>query len=187
MTKFSFSPVRSLAVGLVLAGCSFPGARTAPSPETIAAEWSVVVDQAAVEVQSSRYASADRMLLDFQQRYQSSPQAQEASFYRALYKLDPGNPAASSHDAGALLESFLASTTVSPHRGDAAVLKRVAAALDAKPAVVTVTTPVKEVVVAAPKSDLVAKDEEIAKLKDDLAKANAELERIRRRLAMPKP
>ena len=40
--------------------------------------------------------------------------------------------------------------------------------------------------VSPPKDDK-AQSEEIARLKDELAKANAELERIKRRLAQPKP
>jgi hypothetical protein len=39
----------------------------------------------------------------------------------------------------------------------------------------------------APRPDTGAKDEEIARLREELSKANAELERIRRRLATPKP
>jgi len=38
-----------------------------------------------------------------------------------------------------------------------------------------------------PKPDDKAKDEELQRVKDELAKANAELERIKRRLTQPKP
>lgn len=186
MTSFPARLAMLTAVVAALGACAVPGVRTTPSPEAIAGEWTAVGTQAAQEVQAGRYAAADQLLADFQQRYPSSAEAPEARFYRALYRLDPANPAASIREGAALLDSVLAAPVTTPHRGDAAVLRRLAASLEAKPTVVTVAAP-KEAAAPAPRVDTAARDEEIARLRDDLAKANAELERVRRRLATPKP
>lgn len=180
---------RLVATGLLLAGCSLPRMHSGPSPEAIAGEWTVVLDQAGQEVQAGRYASADQLLLGFQQHYPSAPQSGDASFFRALYKLDPANTTASSHDASVLLDAALSAPAPATRRADALALRRIAAALEAKPSVVTVVVPGKETPAASSRADAASKekDEEIARLKEDVAKANAELERIRRRLATPKP
>jgi hypothetical protein len=179
-------PLRLFAASLLLGGCALANPQTAPSPEAIAAEWSVVLAQAGAEVASNRYSGAERLLVDFQQRYPTAPATQTATFYRALFRLDPANPAASPRDAVVLLDTYLASPTDSARRADALALRRVAVALDAKPAVVTVAAP-KEKESPAARTDTGAKDEEIARLREELSKANAELERIRRRVSTPKP
>jgi hypothetical protein len=183
------SRVRSALLGLclTLSACVLPAARTTPSPERIAAEWTVVWAQAAQEVQAGRYDGAEQLLLEFQQRYPASAQAPEARFYRALYKLDPSNPVGSPRDAVTLLDSTVGAPATTPHRADAAALRRVAIALDAKPAVVTVTTPAKDGAASPARVDTSARDDEVAKLREELGKANAELERVKRRLAAPKP
>jgi hypothetical protein len=138
-------------------------------------------------VASNRYQGAERLLVEFQQRYPSAPATQTATFYRALYRLDPANPAASPHEAIVLLDTYLVSPSDTTRRADALALRRVASALEAKPAVVTVAAPKdKEKDSPAARSDT-AKDEEIARLREELSKANAELERIRRRVSTPKP
>jgi hypothetical protein len=183
------SLVRSAVLGLcvTLSACALPAARTTPSPERIAAEWTVVDAQAAQEAQAGRYDGAERLLLEFQQRYPGSAQAPEARFYRALYKLDPLNPGGSLREGVTLLDSTVGAPTNTPHRADAAVLRRLAMALDAKPAVVTVTAPAKEGAATPARVDTSVRDDEITKLREALGKANAELERVKRRLAAPKP
>jgi hypothetical protein len=178
-----------LIAGLLLAGCALPSIRTGPSPDEIAAEWSVVVEQAGVEVQAGRYASADQLLASFQQQYPGAPQSSDATVHRALYKLDPTTPGASSRDASVLLDAALAGSPMLAHRGDLLALRRIASALETKPSVVTVSVPGRDAPVVSPRADvsLKDKDDEIARLKDDVARANAELERIRRRVATPKP
>ena len=176
-----------LAVGL--AACATLPRMTPPVAESTE-RWRVVVALADQHVAAGRYAEADRLLAEFGQSSMGTPEAPEATFYRALYRLDPANPAASPQESIGLLDAFLAMRIVSPHRTDAVVLRRIAVALGAKPEVVTVTVPRDATAVAPnpqPRADTAAKDEEIAKLKEELTKANAELERIRRRVATPKP
>jgi len=138
------------------------------------------MSQASQEAAAGRYGVADRLLTDFTSRYPASSEAAESMFWRAVFKLDPQNPNASTHDAGVLLDSYLANG-LAPRRGEAGALRRVVSALEAKPTVVQSATPAK----AADATPDKAKDDEIARLKDELAKANAELERIKKRLAQP--
>ena len=90
---------------------------------------------------------------------------------------------AAPREALALLDTYLSSTAGS-HRTEAQTLRRVAAALETRAAAATVAAQLKP---EPPKVEDKAKDEELQRVKDELAKANAELERIRRRLAQPKP
>jgi hypothetical protein len=163
---------------VTLGGCgALRNASTTPTTDEVESEWRTVAVQAGQEVQAGRYGAADRLLADFATRYAGTDPGAEALFRRALYRLDPANSSGSIREAEAMLDVYLASPLSIPRRNDAAALRRLAAALDARPAVVTVTTPASGG----------AKDEELGRLKDELAKANAELERIKRRLAAPKP
>lgn len=175
--------VRLTLLCLSLGGCATMGGGT-PSAMSAQNEWPTVSAQATQEAQAGRYGVADRLLADFASRYAGTEPAAEAQFWRALYRLDPANQSANPKEAAAMFDGYLASPVAGSRRSEALVLRRVAAALDARPAVVTVTTPAPA---AAAKPDNSAKDDEIARLKDDLSKANAELERIKRRLAAPKP
>ena len=153
----------------------------APSPTE--SEWAGSLTQTWQEVGAGRYAVADRLLADFATRHPGSVEAMDATYWRAVYKLDPANPTSSAHDAIALLDAYLASGQT-PHRLEAQAMRRVALALEARP---KESAPASATgTVSQPKDDK-AQSEEITRLKDELAKANAELERIKRRLAQPKP
>lgn len=175
-----------LLVLALVAGCGMLPRTSAPVPNS-AQTWAAVLAQAEQQVYAGHYASADRLLAEFHQAHLGTPEAPEALFYRALFRLDPANPSASPQEAIGLLDAVVALRVVSPHRNDAIALRRIAVALDAKPVVVNVTAPREPAAATAPRAESGAKDEEIARLREDLAKANAELERIRRRLATPKP
>jgi hypothetical protein len=113
----------------------------------------------------------------------------DSLYWRAIAHLDAANTSGSTDSAVHFLNEYLAVGTVQKHRveatvfrqlaRDALLLARVQAALSQqKPD--TVKVPVTRV----------ARDEEalreIQRLKDQLARANEELERIRRRLASPR-
>ena len=172
--------VRSAVVVAALTGCSTGQTRLAEPVPAGRTEWTSWLLQASQEAAAGRYAVADKLLADFTLRFPASPEAADAMYWRALYKLDPSNGSAAPHDAAVLLDGYLASGTAA-RRTEAQTLRRVAGVLDAR-AVAASTTPVKADVV---KVDDRARDEEIQRLKDELAKANAELERIKRRLAKP--
>jgi hypothetical protein len=129
----------------------------------------------------SRTGEADRALSAFERRYPGSPEAAEVAYWRALLKLDPNN-AAAVRESVTMLESYLATAPSGTHRTEAAVLRRLGLALEQRNAALAAVPPV-----AAVRPEDKARDEEITRLRDELSKANAELARIRRRLARPRP
>ena len=156
-------------------GSATPLATPAP-----AMEWPAVVTQAATEVSAGRYGVADRILTDFTTRYPASGEGTESMYWRALFKLDPSNPNASPREAGVLLDNYMSNASA-PHRTEAVTLRRLATTLETRSAAAAAPTAAKPDAPAADKS----KDDEIARLRDDLARATAELERIKKRLAQP--
>lgn len=171
-----------LALTLVVSACTTaraPLANPAPAPRS---EWNAWLVQASQEATAGNYAIADRLLTDYGSRFPATPEAAEAMYWRALYKLDPSNAATAPKDAGVLLDGYLGSGA-STHRAEAQTLRRVATALEAAKGATAVTPTKTEVV----KVDDKAQAEEVARLRDELGRANAELERIKRRLAQPKP
>ena len=174
---------KTIAAALVLGGAACIPSRSqptaAPAP-TAASEWPRAFGQAAADARESRLPAADRVLTDFAARFPGSPEASEVPYWRALLKLDPANPAAS-HEALLILDAYLADTTPRQHRTEAATLRRLQSALEARTAALAAIPPAPVV-----KPEDRAKDDEIQRLRDDLAKANAELARIKRRLARPK-
>jgi hypothetical protein len=174
----------SLALALSLGACTTAQPRLAePAPAlTARAEWAPWLLQASQEAGAGNYAVADKLLTDYGTRYPASPEAAEAMYWRALYKMDPSNPVSAPHDAAVLLEGYLASGTTT-HRAEAQTLRRVASSMETQVHPVSPTTTKTDVV----KVDDKARDDELARLRDELSRANAELERIKRRLAQPKP
>ena len=117
----------------------------------------------------------------------------EALYARGLAHLDPANANGSLDSATALLDAYLAYTGVIERRPEAEAmlslaltalqLFRVEAALQRERAETDTVVQVRE----GPRTRDGAALREIQRLKDELSKANAELERIRKRLADPKP
>ncbi len=144
------------------------------------------------------------MLAGFATRYPTSDEALEASYWRALFELDPSNRAESVSGSMALLDAYLADTRPREHVLEATALRRVAGQLDAlnrlaasaiaqakdANAAAAIARALSDARIEPPRAaaeSTSTADAEIKRLKDELAKANAELERIRRRLAQPPP
>jgi hypothetical protein len=68
------------------------------------------------------------------------------------------------------------------HRTEAATLRRLALALEQRNAALAAIPPS-----VVPRPDANAREEEMQRLRDELAAANAELDRIRRRVSRPRP
>ncbi len=177
-----FTRASALATGsLLLAACTV---RRVEPPTPAMSEWTSTFPQVTQEAQASRWAAADRLLTDFAARHPGTAEAAETLYWRAVFRLDSANPTSSPHDAAALFESYLASPAGGAHRAEATALRHLANSVETRLATAnTSAAPVQSQPAAADK----AKDEEMQRLRDELAKANAELERIRRRLAQPKP
>ncbi|HET7189393.1 MAG TPA: hypothetical protein VFI52_14685 [Gemmatimonadaceae bacterium] len=191
MTTPKIRAFSALAALLVTGGCAQLRAANA-SPAPMEGQLSASLQQAEREVVSSRFGVADRMLADFALGHPNTPEAVETAYWRALFMLDPANQTASRRDAIAMLDSYLNAPVIVMHRGSAAALRRIAAALD-RPVPVAAANPPSPAPSprAEPKADTKAedksRDEEVQRLKEELAKANAELERIKKRVAQPNP
>lgn len=161
---------------MILSGCvPFHQA----NPPTYAMEWPSMLRHASLAADSGNYANADRVLTDFAAQYPRTREAHEILFWRALYKLDPGNKTASITDGLATLDKYLADTAAIIYRPEASVIKRLA--------VTTQVLQAKALTPALRDTTIIrtSNEAEISQLKEQLAKTNAELERIKKRLANP--
>jgi len=177
-------PPAALALVVLLIGSGCLPTHTTPSKPveaTAQSEWPAVYARAMADANESRTTEADRALSAFAQRYPSSPEASEVMYWRALLKLDPANSTAV-RESITMLESYLATAPAGTHRTEAGVLRRLALALEQRNATIAAIPPATAV-----RPEDKARDDEIARLRDELSKANAELDRIRRRLARPRP
>lgn len=179
----------ALAAFLLTTGCAQLRAANA-TPAPMEGRLGASLQQAEREAASSRFGVADRVLADFALAHPNTPEAIETAYWRALFMLDPGNQTASRRDAIEMLDSYLNTPVIVMHRGSATTLRRIAVALD-RPAPVAVAPAAAPAPRAEPKADTKAddksRDEEVQRLKEELAKANAELERIKKRVAQPNP
>ena len=173
-----------LCLGSLLLSACNTGQQHLMVPAPGPMEGMTTIAQAAQEANAGRYAVADKLLSDYIARYPSTSEAADALYWRALYRLDPANPNASPHDAAQLLDGYI-STSTGTHKTEAQALRRVAVSMENRAVANANSSAVPKL--EPPKPEDKAKDEELQRVKDELAKANAELERIKRRLAQPKP
>jgi hypothetical protein len=129
-----------------------------------------------------------------QRKHDWSPEAAADSLYwSAVRNLDPTSKSGTLDAGIANLDAYLASPAKLSHATEAAVLRSLAR--NAQQLARVEATLQQRVAAADSKQrsepDNKARDEEMVKeiqrLKDELAKANDELERIKKRLAAPKP
>jgi hypothetical protein len=179
---------------------------TIPAPRR---EWPSTLELARNMALVGRYGAADSALADFATRYPGTAEALETAYWRALFDLDPTNATASVPRAIATLDAYLAESGPRLHVAEATTLRRVAAQVDAltrvaanamaeaKDATATAANAKAQASNAkAQASDANARadaagsssnDTEVKRLRDELAKANAELERIKKKLSQPPP
>ena len=147
-----------------------------PPEEPVAVRiWPDAAGDARRAVAAGAFPTADTTLARFARQYSGSVQAQESLFLLALFRLDPRNTTASPRDAVRAFDAYLA-TDSAAHATEARSLRRLALRLDslAQPAPVA-------------KATEPSRDDEIQKLRDSLTRATEELDRIKRRLAQPRP
>ncbi len=162
----------ALAAVLLLAACI-----RRPPEEPIAVRiWPDALGDARRAVAAGAYPTADTTLARFARQYSGTEQAQESLFLMALFRLDPRNTTASPRDAVRAFDAYLATPDSAAHATEARTLRRLALRLD------SLSQPAAKPVAAEP-----ARDEEIQKLRDSLNRTTEELERIKRRLAQPRP
>ncbi len=184
-----------LATGLLLDAClpRLSRARSdLPAPvDLVAAAWDVTLDSARAAITSRRPAHADSVLSAFRDRYAGMPQSAEALYWRALARLDlPAVIPVGVQAALADLDAYRA-TAAPAHLAEATVLRRALTQLDsarmtAATAVTSAERPQPNVRATLLLRDtLRVREEELQRARADAAAAQAELDRVRRRLAVP--
>lgn len=159
-------------------------------------EWPATLSTAQARVSEGNFGAADSVLAQFAARYPKSSEGLEATYWRALARLDPSNPHASFPEAITSLDAYLADPRAHEHLREAAAIRRVAMQMDTLNKLASAAPPMPKDGIAMttrPQSDLTKpildpvpyQEAEIKRLRDELAKATAELERIRKRLAQP--
>ncbi|MEJ7759918.1 MAG: hypothetical protein WKF55_10070 [Gemmatimonadaceae bacterium] len=167
-------------VSVITAGaCSPARGSQAPSP---ASSYATTLASAQRRADSGDYAGADRILADYALKAKNKADAHEISFWRALHMVDPANKTASMTEGIRALDIYLSTPGAVAYRPQALVLKRSAMTVQAMRQAVLATP---RVVNNGRDTVFVTRDEDTAALRDQLAKANAELERIKKRLANP--
>lgn len=175
---------RLLVVAFVIAGCRRPvppaPVVTAPVP-TLPTEspWVATFAMVQAAVDSAQFGAADSLLADFATSNADEPELREGAFWRAMLRADPKNPAYTPAGAKAALEEFVAGSPT--HRkAEAEMMLRLLAVSDSLRAAQAAQK-------AAMEQRDRTRDDELQKLRDDLARTQAELDRIKRRLGPPKP
>jgi hypothetical protein len=148
-------------------------------PPPVEPPWVGTLALVQTAVDSGQFAKADSMLADFERDQAGTADASESSFWRAMLRADPRNPAFAPADARAALESYLGSEGAR-RRTEASVMLRMLSISDSLRAALAAQR------TAAESRDR-ARDEELQKLRDELQRTQAELDRIKRRLGPPKP
>lgn len=178
--------IAALALLSALAGCATLNRSSAP---TLREQWMATLANARVAADSGKYDVADRTLVAFAAAHPGTREAREIAFWRALYMMDPNNKNGSLAGGVTGMDMYLADDSTSWYKSEAVVLRRTAAAAQAiKLAAMTAAQPTTTPATTTPPpaDALKTKDDEIASLRDQLAKVNAELDRIKKRLANPK-
>lgn len=155
-------------------------APVAPTP----ASWGAVLNTADMLASAGRHAAADSALLAFAAAHPGTRAAEEVTFWRALYKLDPRSEASTRAEGRMMMESYAASATTSWYKGQANVLRFLARDIsDAEQ-----PAPDSSIVEGDTTSTgIAARDRVIRTQRAEIARLSAELERIKRRLASPTP
>ena len=168
-----------IAAAFVTGACS-QGSKVPQAPAPVDA-FGAAVSAADKRVEAGDYAGADRILSDYALKNKGTEDGMEIAFFRALYMVDPNNKNASMSEGVRALDIYLNTSHAKRYRTEALVLRRTAQSVLALRSNALLTTRTN-------KSDTVyvSREAEIAELKDQLAKANAELDRIKKRLANPK-
>jgi hypothetical protein len=168
-----------ITAAFVVSACSH-GSRAAGPPAPVDG-FAAAVSAAERRVEAGDYAGADRILSDYALKNKGTEDGTEIAFFRALYMVDPNNKHASMSEGVRALDIYLNTSHAKRYRTEALVLRRTAQSVLALRSNAVLTTRTN-------KSDTVyvSREAEIAELKDQLAKANAELDRIKKRLANPK-
>jgi hypothetical protein len=183
------SAVRPLALlALLLTGCATLSPRTQSCDcGGVSAQWMALLSTTSQLAEAGRFDAADSALHSFAATWPGTREAEETAFWRALYRIDPRNPAPQPGAAVQLLDQYLLSDSVYWYRAEARVLRQLAVIQAGGPPATVAVEPGATIPPIRPRADQTAaeKDLEIQQLRERVARLNEELERIRRRLSSP--
>lgn len=184
---------------LFAAGCSPQPLFLQPRPMR---DWPATLQAAKEAARDGHYARADSSLAQFAAQHPTSYEAREAHYWRALFLVDPANTTASNAGAVRALNQYFADGSTAAAYDEATVLRRlvqesdslshsleqarrlIAEAQEAVSAPSEATPQAPVAPAARVNRNLV---EEVRRLRDELAKSNQELERVKRRLSEQRP
>jgi ribosomal protein S6 len=177
-----------LALALSLGGCATTVRRSMPPAS---GAWINALGTAKEAVADGRYSDADRTLQDFILAYVGADEAREAAYWRALFTLDPANRGGDTRSAEKQLDDYLSDTASTLHRTEAVTLRRLAATIDSLGRTHRISMSSSDAA-RAEQAELADQREaelqkEIQRLKEQLEKTTAELERIKKRLSEKNP
>ena len=170
----------ALAAGLAACTPPSPLARLRPS-----GQWATAYEDAQQAVIGGRYDDADSILVRYIDAHPGTAEASDALFWRAVFALDPANRASSTTTAIAELDRYLDGPPTLPHWREAATLRRVAAQLETSTRLAAAAAQTQTSATRVVSVDDQSKDAELNRLRTELAKANEELDRIKKRIAKP--
>ena len=161
---------------------------------------------------AGEYARADSILSRFESRYPELYEGRLAAYWRALLLADPANPRSSAGEAVRAINRYFAGRAASETYDEATILRRILQRVDSLTReladadrliteafeLAAETRPAPAAAPAAPAAPPPAQTpartrenrnltNEVRRLRDQLAEANQELERVRRRLSEPRP
>jgi hypothetical protein len=181
----------AVALTLLLLGAGGCATTVHRSMPPAAGEWIDVLGSAKEAAAEGRYSDADRALQDFILAHIGSPEAREAAYWRALLTLDPENRGGDTRSAQKQLAEYLSDTASTLHRTEALALQRLAATIDSlvRTHRISITSSDAARAEQAERAEQREADlqKEIQKLKEQLDKTTAELERIKKRLSEKSP
>jgi len=162
----------------------------------VQSDWDRTLYYARKDVEAGNYFAADRLLDEYVRVHPDTRKAKEITFWKAVYTLDPANERGSLASGIAALDQYLASTdSTGMYRNEAVVLRRTAATAQgvtassgSGPAAALSPAPAGDTVVVVSRTrdeEIAALKDQLAKTKEELAKMSAELDRIKKRLANP--
>lgn len=187
--RFRIGAVAGLGlVALALGGCATTVHRSMPPA---AGEWIDVLGSAKDAAADGRYSDADRALQDFMLAYVGEPEAREAAYWRAILTLDPANRGGETRSAEKQLEEYLGDTASTLHRTEALTLRRLAGVIDSLGRTYRISISSADAARAEQAERAEQREaelqKEIQRLKDQLDKTTAELERIKKRISEKNP
>jgi hypothetical protein len=172
-------------------------------------EWPGTLRAVKEAARAGRYARADSILGRFESRHSGSYEGRQAAYWRALLLADPANPQSSPAEAVDAINRYFAGRATAETYDEATILRRIlqrvdsltgelvraerliaeaqdaAAEAEARPAAAAPpAAPADTPRPARVNRNLV---EQVRRLRDELSKANQELERVRRRLQEQRP